>query len=86
MEDTSGFYKFDGSLIYGPNFVLNKDYELRRETKNEHTYPTDGWYWFDTNLEAKQFFNIPEEVKNDVSTSVINTIERPMLPSMPSNI
>lgn len=60
MEDTSGFYKLDGELLYGPNFVLGPygSYELRRSTKDEHTYPTDGWHWFDSEEEAKTFFNI----------------------------
>jgi hypothetical protein len=61
MEDTSGFYKLDGELLYGPNFVLNKDYELRRGTKDQQTYPVDGWYWFDTEAEAKTFFDLPLE-------------------------
>ena len=60
MEDTSGFYKLDGEvLLYAPNFVLNANYELRKETHTEHTYPVDGWYWFETENEARQFFNIP---------------------------
>jgi hypothetical protein len=59
MEDTSGFYKLDGDLLYGPNFVLNINYELRRETKDAHTYPTDGWYWFDSEEEARTFFDLP---------------------------
>jgi hypothetical protein len=58
MEDTNGFYKLDGELLYAPNFVLNANYELRKETKDEHTYPVDGWYWFDTEEEARLFFNI----------------------------
>jgi hypothetical protein len=54
MEDTSGFYKEEnGDLIFGPNFVLNKNYELRKETHEQHTYPVDGWYWFDSETEAK---------------------------------
>jgi hypothetical protein len=56
MEDTSGFYKEEnGELIYGPNFVLNKNYELRKETHDQHTYPVDGWYWFDSQTEAKLY-------------------------------
>ena len=59
MENTSGFYKEEnGELLYGPNFVLNKNYELRKETHDQHTYPVDGWYWFDSEAEAKSFFNI----------------------------
>jgi hypothetical protein len=54
MEDTSGFYKLDGEcLLFGPHFVLNKDYELRRETHEHHTYPIDGWSWFDSQEQAK---------------------------------
>lgn len=49
MDDTSGFYKLDeGELLYGPNFVLNANYELRRETKDEYDYPVDGWSWFES--------------------------------------
>lgn len=64
MEDTSGFYKLDGEvLLYGPHFVLNANYELRKETHSEHSYPVDGWYWFETEQEAKDFFGIVEEDK-----------------------
>jgi len=36
MEETQGFYKNDnGTLLYGPNFILNSNYELRKETKSE---------------------------------------------------
>jgi len=53
ITDTSGFYKKDGEvLLYGPNYVLNAAYELRRETKDQHPYPIDGWNWFDTEEEA----------------------------------
>jgi hypothetical protein len=55
--DTSGFYKNDnGTLLFGPNFVLNANYELRRETHDQHNYPIDGWHWFDSEAQAKQFF------------------------------
>ena len=51
--DTSGFYKNDnGTILFGPNFVLNANYELRRETHDQHNYPIDGWFWFDTEQEA----------------------------------
>lgn len=58
MEDTSGFYKLDGAVLFGPNFVLNANYELRRETKDQNTYPIDGWYWFDSQAEAYAFFGV----------------------------
>jgi len=62
MENTQGFYKNDnGTLLYGPNFILNYNYELRKESKDDHTYPVDGWYWFDARQEALDFFGIVEE-------------------------
>lgn len=64
MDDTSGFYKLDGELLFGPNFVLNANYELRRETKDQHSYPTDGWHWFDSQTAAEMFFGL---LKSDVA-------------------
>lgn len=58
MENTSGFYKQDGEILYGPNFVLNANYELRKETYDQHTYPVDGWYWFDSKEAAYAFFGV----------------------------
>lgn len=59
---SAGFYKYeDPNLYFGANYVLNADYELRKETKDDHSYPVDGWYWFDSQDEAKQFFEIEEE-------------------------
>jgi hypothetical protein len=58
-EDTSGFYKVDGSLLFGPHYVLNANYELHREQHETYAYPVDGWYWFDTEGEARAFFNLP---------------------------
>jgi hypothetical protein len=57
--DTSGFYKnSEDNLLYGPNFVDAGSFLLRRETKDYHTYPTGGWYWFDTEEEAYSFFGL----------------------------
>ena len=60
----SGFYKSDptsGELLYGRFYVLNKDYELWRDEKDSHTYPVDGWYWIDSEAEARVFLNIKEQ-------------------------
>ena len=60
--NTPGFYKVDpsGIVIYGPNYVFGPydQYKLLREEKYAYTYPIDGWYWFDTEQEAYEFFQI----------------------------
>ena len=57
---SSGFYKYESEILsYGPNFVLNKNFELRAESKDDYDYPVDGWYWFNTIDDAYAFFNIP---------------------------
>ncbi len=46
------FYKRDGNeLLAAPTFVRGSDFELLVEFKDQHSYPVDGWYWFD-NLDA----------------------------------
>lgn len=52
------FYKLDGELLEGPNFVYGPTFTLLKEQKDTYTYPVDGWYWFDTKEEAYAFFNI----------------------------
>ena len=63
--DTSGFYKLDGELLFGPNFVLNANYQLYRETYSSNTYPVDGWYWFNSEDEARTFFGL-ELINNTI--------------------
>jgi len=57
--DQQGFYKLDGILCHGPNFVLNSSYELSKEQKDTYTYPVDGWYWFEDENQARTFFGLP---------------------------
>lgn len=57
---SDGFYKVDDTiLLFGPNFVLNQKYELLRADHTRYEYPVDGWYWFDSEEEARTFFNLP---------------------------
>ena len=60
MEDTSGFYKLDGDLLFGPNEIIGPDIHLLREHHSEYLYPVDGWYWFDSEEQARTFFNLPK--------------------------
>lgn len=64
MDDTSGFYKNDdGTLLFGPNFVESRDYKLERSNHEEYTYPVDGWRWFESEVEAREYFEIQVETK-----------------------
>jgi hypothetical protein len=54
-----GFYKLENeNILYAPNAVLGPDFVLLAEEKDNYTYPFNHWYWFDSEEEAKQFFNI----------------------------
>ena len=55
----TGFYKLDGILLYAPNSVHSQFYTLSKEDHHTYSYPVDGWYWFDSELDAHTFFNIP---------------------------
>jgi hypothetical protein len=56
--NAQGFYKLDGILCYGPNFVLNATYELRIALKETYQYPIDGWYYFEDENAARSFFGM----------------------------
>lgn len=58
MMYKDGFYKFDTTLLYGANWILNKEYTLLREHKDQYEFPLDGWYWFDSLDEACAFFDL----------------------------
>ncbi len=62
-QDTSAFYKLDpfsNIVIAGPNWVAGpyESYYLSRGQKDTYTYPIDGWYWFDSEEQAYNFFGI----------------------------
>lgn len=61
QEDTSGFYMFDGGIVYAPTFVHSPDFYIDRGEKDTYTYPVGGWYWFDSKEEARAFFGLPLE-------------------------
>lgn len=69
METNPGFYKEqDGMLLYAPNTVMGPDYELDSRFKDMYNYPTpSGWTWFDSELGARNFFNIwpPEDTQEE---------------------
>jgi len=63
MEDLKpGFYKIlNDELWHAPNAIYSPSYTLTKENRGEFNLPHDGWYWFDTEAEAKTYFNIVDE-------------------------
>lgn len=56
---TEGFYKYmDEQLLYGPNYVEGNGFLLLRQEKDQYAYPVDGWYWFESEEDAKVFFDL----------------------------
>ena len=74
--NTQGFYKNDdGMVLHGPTMVSNTNYVLNDDLKDTYTYPIDGWYWFDTEQEAYEFFQIewyPEVYTMGLSKPLLN--------------
>lgn len=50
---TAGYYKVDNNeLLYGLTVNLPGGIELNEENHDEHTYPVQGWTWYESKLEA----------------------------------
>ena len=52
MEEEKGFYKLEpggkrDTVSFGTN-LLNRDFHLTLENKDTHTYPVDGWVYYDS--------------------------------------
>jgi len=57
-----GFYKLDnGSLLFG-TMVTSQNYLLLVEEKDDYELPIDGWYYFESEVEAKEHFGIVDEI------------------------
>jgi hypothetical protein len=53
------FYKLIGEYLhYGPSVQHAHGVYLHPDATDLPTLPYDGWYWFETEEEAKNFFNI----------------------------
>jgi hypothetical protein len=55
---TAGFYKKqeDNQILYAPNWVEGLDISLVAQNKDQYEYPVDGWSWFESEEEARLFF------------------------------
>lgn len=55
---TAGFYKKqEDTILYAPNIVEGNGYVLAVQDKDQYEYPVDGWFWFESEEEANNFFN-----------------------------
>jgi hypothetical protein len=50
------FFKKDESSIMSAEYVETPSAILMEITKDEHTYPIEGWYWFETLDDAITFY------------------------------
>lgn len=74
MTKSPGFYKFDDILFYGPNSVAGPDLHLIKEEKTLYTYPVQGWYWFDSEVEAREFFGLPPNSEEEQDSWPTDTL------------
>jgi hypothetical protein len=57
--NTMSYFNYTDELFQS-DFISLDGLDLTVLDKDDHTYPVEGWYWFDTLEEAKAFFNIEE--------------------------
>ena len=59
MTTTSaGFYRFADRLSYATSAVYAPNITLLAGDRETYAFPVEGWYWFDSLLEAEQFFSV----------------------------
>lgn len=66
----NGFYSLDDTidldglpvniLRYAEHFVASPEYYISRTEKDTYQFPIHGWYWFESEEEAKAFFNLTD--------------------------
>lgn len=66
MADTSGFYKNEnGTLVYGPNWVINADYTLHRDLDTDLGFEVDGWMFYPDEATAREALGLPADEPAD---------------------
>jgi len=69
----SGFYRIDDTsrnLLFGPNFVYGPGFTLLRADQATYTYPVEGWYWFESEAEARVALDLPFVIAPDTDATV----------------
>lgn len=60
--NTRGFYKYQEEVLYyAPNAVYNANFNLFIQDFESYTYPVDGWYFFEDESLAREFYGLPAE-------------------------
>lgn len=54
------FYKYENNeFLLDAEDVEGTGFSLHDSTKDHYQYPVEGWFWFPGISEAREFFNIP---------------------------
>ncbi len=70
------FYKREGEeLLQAPTFVVGPGIDVSIENHSEHTYPIEGWYWFDTLDEAMKAMASPPDVQTVTALQALLAID-----------
>jgi len=54
------FYKYSDEILSSGPYVEMPEGFLHMDLLDTYTLPIDGWYYFETEQEAKDFFGITE--------------------------
>jgi hypothetical protein len=55
------FYKYENQELTSGPFVQMPDGFLHTDYLDTYEFPVNDWYYFETEIEAKEFFNIKDE-------------------------
>ena len=59
VQRESGFYKLENDeLFYAQNEVMSSEYYLIKEQKDNYEYPVFGWSYFESENDARAFFEL----------------------------
>ena len=55
------FFKLDADDLQETNHLDGLGFSLCELSKNDYTYPVEGWHWFANSADARVFFGLPAE-------------------------
>jgi hypothetical protein len=56
------YYKYEEEFLSASNFISFPDMDLVDIEHELYEYPIHGWYWFNSEEEAKSFFGVKDEL------------------------